>query len=406
MPLGERKALSYAAYCGCTRGYWYIEFEKDEHGTLRPIGICLVVELEATQTEDAEDKALWAALRFGQVVTAYSGSPLAIPKLERLGRIGPRDGLFEQYNYYYLEGPDALPRGRLQPDELDKLLRWFALLDEDTQYRLELAARWYGMSVGAQDPLDGYLSVWIGLESMGPVLSARVHKDGPKAGCAVCGNQLGAKRDKTDAGIHHTIRAYAPELLVSRSLPDLANVRHRIAHGLKPPDHLRVEAEELLPDLQLSLIGGILTAARPETSAPGSGTAAPPRDFKLYPDARATFRSAMELPHHKPWFEGWLKIERHFTNVQSRLEADGNYIWGARTHLQLEGTVPEDAPEIAREYVIFERRGRSWENRPEEAGYPSIQVVPWRLRPLTPAWQRLLSSNEGDDSRNAEAQQT
>ena len=68
--------------------------------------------------------------------------------------------------------------------------------------------------------------------------------------------------------------------------------------------------------------------------------------------------------------------------------------------------MPEDAPEIAREYVIFERRGRSWENRPEEAGYPSIQVVPWRLRPLTPAWQRLLSSNEGDDSRNAEAQQT
>ncbi len=77
-----------------------------------------------------------------------------------------------------------------------------------------------------------------------------------------------------------------------------------------PAQPLGLEAEKSLPDLQLALIFAILTTARPETSAPRSGKALLPRNFKLYPDARSAVRSQMELIHHKPFFREWLDVDR------------------------------------------------------------------------------------------------
>jgi hypothetical protein len=213
MPLGERKVLGNPGYYGCRRAHWRIDSGLDNNSTPRPLGICLTPELEAINLEAAEDAALDVGLRFSQVLAAYSGSPLQTPKLKRIGRIGGSEGLFEQFNYYYLDGPDALPRVMLRPYDLEKLLSWFGGLDELTAYRLELAARWYGISVGAQDPLDSYLAAWIGLESVGPALGTRVHQFGPKVSCQVCNNKPGKDRNKGKAGIEHSIKAAAPELL-------------------------------------------------------------------------------------------------------------------------------------------------------------------------------------------------
>ena len=402
MRLGVRRALNeyQAAYLGCRRGYWENRWEMDELGITRPVGVRLVVEFEATNIEDAEDKALMVGLRFGQVVTVYAGSPLSVPRLERVARVGPREGVFEQYNYYYVEGPDALPQVQLLPDELERLLSWFAVLNERVHERLELAARWYGMSVGAQDPLDGYLSVWIGLESMGPVLNERVHPEGQRAACVVCGNQPG-RRDRGEAGIQHAIKQVAPELLEGRDLQDLANVRNDIAHGLEAAGSLRISADQLLADLQLALIFGIITAARPTTSAPGSGKAILPRDFKVYPDARNSVRSEVELVFHKPYFGEWIEVDRIFEDMRSRVEADGAYIWGAQTRIASKTTVAE-APQMTREYVIFERLGRRWTEVSIDDAHPSIPVVPWRIRPLSPAWQRYVSPNVATNSSNTE----
>ena len=206
MPTKIRKALDKPGYYGCRRGYWEIYCESDKLGTPRPLGIRLTAEFEAADLESAEDSALQVGLRFTQVLVTYSDSPLQSPRLKRVGRIGPSDGLFEQYDYYYLDGPDALPRVLLREQDLERLLSWFGKFGQPTVENLELAARWYGMSVGAQDPLDGYLAVWIGLENVGPSLSARMHPDGPKAACSVCSNQVGANRKRGEAGIEHAIK--------------------------------------------------------------------------------------------------------------------------------------------------------------------------------------------------------
>ena len=394
MRLDERKALGEPEYYGCRKAYWAIYSEMDDLGTPRPLGIRLIAELEAVNLESAEDTALQVGLRFSQVLATYSGSPLQSPRLNRLGRIGDSGGLFQQYDYYYLEGPDALPRVLLRPHGLERLLSWFGRLDEPTVYRLELAARWYGMSVGAQDPLDAFLAVWIGLESVGAVFGTRVHEKGPKVSCNICGNQAGINRDRGEAGIEHAIKEVTPELLAGRSLMDLKRLRSDIAHGLKPAQPLRLEAEKSLPDLQLALIFAILTRARPETSAPRSGRAILPRNFKIYPDARSGILSEMELINHKPFFGEWLDVQRRLSNQRSRLESDGNYIWGARTGIGVEGRVPTGSPELKREYVIFERMGRLWEDLESDEEHPAIPVVPWRATTLSSAWEHYLTGQD------------
>jgi hypothetical protein len=394
MPIGERRALSELEYYGCLRVYWTIHTELDDNGTPRPLGIGLTAELEATNLESAEDASLDLGLRFGQVLAVYSGSPLPTPKLVHLARIGPAGGLLEQYDYYYLDGAEALPRVMLRSYDLEKLLSWFGKLDEGTAYRLELAARWYGISVGAQDPLDGYLAVWVGLESVGPVFSNRLHPHGTKAPCTVCKNAAGVDRDRGQAGIEHAIKLVAPELLEGRSFATLKALRDAIAHGLKSAAALRLEVSEVLLDLQLVLIFVILSAARPDSSAQRSGRAILPREFKVYPDARAAVRSQVELIDHKPFFGEWLHVKRRNLWQRSRIESDGNYIWGAKTSVSVEAKIPQGAPGLQSEYIIFERRGRSWEHPDPDAEHPQIPVVLWRSSAVSAAWARYLLEEE------------
>lgn len=399
MPERTHLQLGKPEYYGCKRGYWQIHFETDDQGTPRPLGFSLTVELTANDRVAAEDAALTTGLRFAQVSSTYSGSPLVTPRLLRIAQVGDKGGVIEQHDYYYLEGPEALPRAMLRTHELEKLLLWFGDLAEGIRDRIELSARWYGMSVAAQDPLDGYLSAWIGLESGGPPLSAAVHLSGLKARCGICRNEPGGVRKKGDAGIIHAIKAVAPELLSSRTLQDLRDLRNKIAHGYEPGYSVRPEAQEILPDLQLSLLFTILTAVRPDTTASRSGKALLPRDFKIYPDARHSSRSTVELTHHQPFYGKWIEIEREFPVVKTRLEANGNYVWGASTRVKQNATVPMGATAPKREYVIFERMGRNWENLWENIDDPDselneIPVIPWRTIKMTAAWSHYMSKPE------------
>ena len=110
-----------------------------------------------------------------------------------------------------------------------------------------------GCSEGGQDPLDGYLAVWIGLESVGPAFGTRMHEHGPKLSCNICGNQAGINRDKGEAGMEHAIKEVAPELLEGRSLTDLTLMSPTSLHD-KRYTHLRADRPAtILPQ------GGLLT---------------------------------------------------------------------------------------------------------------------------------------------------
>ena len=393
LPIKERGVLPEPTYYGCRKGYWVVQREKDAYGTERPVGFFLIVELEASDRGTAEDKALGAGLRFCQVVTAYSGSPLALPRLNRLAEVSESEGLIEQFNYYYyLDGVDAQPRAGLLGYGLEKWLSSFGGLDEGTVHRLELAARWYGTSVGAQDSLDGYLAVWIGLESVGPAFSKSVH-DGIETTCIICAYPKGeVKDDRGKAGIEHAIRERAPELLHSKTFKQLQKIRDVIAHGTAPAPSVRSDAAKFLPDLQLCLIFAIQQTVRPEDRNLGSGRALA-RDFKVYPEARAGVKPEAELVLHQPYYEGWLTLERTYSNGTSYVKGDGQYILRGRPGVESEAKVPagELPIKLNLTFVYFSRLGRVFEDIESDPGLQAVQEVPWWTTPLSTAQERYLS---------------
>ncbi|MBI4329406.1 MAG: hypothetical protein HY685_06040 [Chloroflexi bacterium] len=354
----------------------------------------MIIQFASSDREAAEDEALAAGIRLSEVVSLYSGSPLNPPRLNKLARVGFSEGIWEQHEYFYLSELDRLPQIKVNVMDFEKLLDWFACLQPGEAYHSELAARWYGMAVGATDPLDGYLAAWIGLESIGPVIDKRFHQNGPKAACKTCSNQPGKDRDRGSAGIEHVVRLVAPEILSSRSMSNLATIRHQIAHGRAPADELRNAASQLVPDLILVLGVAVLTGTRPQEYKPGSGKAALPRDYEMRPDARASLRSSIELANYRPYYDEWIPVERQFVDEYSRIEADGQYIWGAK-RVRVKWKFPSPPPELLQEYIQFDRHGRQWTRMlgdgPEQP--PPAPSGPWRTRPISDAWKRHLIGN-------------
>ena len=269
---------------------------------------------------------------------------------------------------------------------------------------IELAVRWYGMSVGSSDPLDGYLAAWIGLESVGPTLNHLYHTAGPKAPCTTCGNVAGEDRDRKIAGIEHMIRVTADELLDHRTMEDLENLRHDIVHALRPADKLRPISENLLPNVQLVLGVGILTALKPAPTSDVGWSAMLPRDYEVRPDARATLYSSVELVDHQSYSDGWIRAERTITEERSRCEPDGNYVWGGGVRVRWKVTLPTEAAQPKQQYVQFERSGRKLEVVRPAFGHsklPQVEEAPWRDRSIPQAWERYrkMASESGAAGR-------
>ena len=154
------------------------------------------------------------------------------------------------------------------------------------------------------------------------------------------------------------MKIVAPEALQSRTLSDLKQIRHDIAHGLKSATELRSVTDQLLPDLQVSLAMGILMGASGGNEPPIPLSAHLPRDYEVRPDARATLQSDLELVAHHPYFGGWINVRREFLNERSRSKPDGGYVWGAgvRLHHELKA-LPGTEEQIKQEYVMFHRQG-------------------------------------------------
>lgn len=388
------KALPQPQYLGAVRGYWRVYHQQDHLGTQRPLGLLVIAQLLAADRKDAENRSIALGEILANVVALYTGSPYNHPVLRKLARIGSANGIYEQNDYYYLADTERIRQIEIKPDRLQSMLTRFAQLDSAILQQIELATRWYSISImSPRDSLDAYLAAWIGLESIGPTLSTIYHKMSVMASCAVCGNQVGKKRNKGKAGIEHIIKTVAPEALDGRLLDDLLQVRNDIAHGSMSAIELRAIADQLLPDLQVSLAIGILTAAGRGKEPTLHLTAFLPRDFEFRPDARATVECEVELVNHKPYFGEWIAIEREFIDERSRLTSAGGYVWGAGARLSYAVTaLPEHQALIKSEYVMFDRDGADWTDL--ETGPQRIPVIDWRETVEPKSWQRVHETQE------------
>jgi hypothetical protein len=360
------------------------------------MGLLVTAQLTGVCREDAEDKSIALGEKMAELVALYTGSPVSPPFLRKLARVGLADGIFEQNTYFYLEDRERLRQIEIKPDQLKKLLARFGNLDGLPLQQLELATRWYGISLTTtRDYLDSYLAAWFGLESIGSTLNNIYHKNGVKGLCQVCNNAVGKDRNRKMAGIEHIIKKVAPEALQSRTLDDLKQIRNDIAHGLKPATELRSTTDHLLPDLQVSLAVGILTSAGRGNEPPVSLSSLLPRDYEVRPDARATLQSGLELVAHQPYFGGWINVLREFLRERSRCKPDGGYVWGASVRLRYELKAPPGTEEqIKQEYVMFDRQGAVWSELETED--PSIPIIRWRNYPEPFSWQRFRQATQND----------
>ena len=281
------EVLPEPQYLGAVRGYWKVHFEQDHLNTERSMGLMVIAQITGTSREVAENKSIALGEKMANLVALYAGSPYNRPLLRRLARIGSGGGILEQNVYYYLEERERLRQIQLKPEQLQTLLTRFGQLDATILQQLVLATRWGWLSIlTPNDSMDSYLAAWIGLESIGPYLNSLYHDSGVKAACMVCGNEAGKDRDRKLAGIEHIIRLVAPEALIGRVLEDILRIRNEIAHGLKPAEELRTASNQLLPDLHVSLLSGILTGGGRGMEPIITLTSYLPRDSQVRPDAR------------------------------------------------------------------------------------------------------------------------
>ena len=392
MPVLDRHPLIDPERFGVQRGYWKIGLRPDEAGNHRPEGVDAVLELNADSAEQAEDNALDVGLKLSAFFAVHLGSALTIPQLLRLAELTTDEKMIEQRNYYYDLEFGLRSAAQISPSDFDTFVGRIVNDTPKVRDALELAIRWYGLSVGAEDILDSYLAAWIGLEALGPLLNDHFHIKGVKVRCKVCRNRPGEGRNRTHAGLEHLMRLRVPELLANQTYPDLANRRNDIAHPSRVAGRkrdmteVRRDIDDQFQDIMLCILAAILILTNPAGEQVGNVPVKLPRASKTQPSAMAWIRSHTAFAGYQPLLGKWADVVRNLTDATSTILDSGEY----RPEYRIEILTPMADIELDRGYVVF-TRGQTL----IDINQGSLPVHrSWRPRPLTDAWQRLLVGSQ------------
>ena len=402
MSIDARCEIENSAYFGINRGYWKIALRPDEIGNDKPSGVDIVLELTAGSIERAEDAVLDAGKSLSLFFSVIAGQPSTSPRLQRLAEIGPSRGIIEQREYYYENNGTDLTPMEMTPWKFASFLRRVTQKSPRTRQSLEMAIRWYSIGLTANDPLDSYLAIWIGLEALSEPTAERYHPKG-HVRCQLCGQALriikenlgkrkGNKKDEASLlAINHLIKKVAHELLETKSIIDLRNYRNFVAHpdrfirkerGL---DEVRGEIRPFLQDIQLCLAVGILNLVNPPKEDPGTVTLwATPR-VEPHPYSMARVRSLLELNSFDPWIGKWIKVEPRIKTLSSRIEKSGLYFAKMESEIPISIESRGPKPNIVKEYVVF-KQGLSI----GDYGDPPLHRE-WRPVKVSPAWKRMMA---------------
>ena len=358
-------------------------------GTRRPDGIVITVEFETSDIEQAEDTALTVGMRLSSFLAIHTGSPLGVPRmLSRLAEVGAQGGVIEQRKsaYYYVEAYHSRPQAPLDPVQLETLMRRVAAKGQKMRTAIELAMRWYGIAVGFTGPSGRLLSDLDRTRGLGGHLDEVFHPLGSRARCNTCETTSGVKRERGLTGILHLIKISAPEILADRTIKDVQQIRHDIAHSLQSESQNREIAASLVQDLLLCLGVSILKVAQPPTASSENMRSALPREYDVRPESMAWLRSDCELPAHVPYLGDWIPIQRELVNETTMSEPTGQYVVGYEPNIRYAVTAQEK-PHLSHGYVEFIRKGLLW----NFMGEPQPEQRAWRDRP-SPAWRRILNT--------------
>ena len=395
MPIDARCEIENPAYFCINRGYWKIALRPDEIGNDKPSGVDIVLELTAESIEQAEDVVLDAGKSLSLFFSVFAGQPSTSPRFRRLAEIGPSRGIIEQRRYYYEDDRESLTTMEMTPWKFASFLRRVSQQSPETRQLLIMAIRWYNIGLTSGDSLDVYFAFWIGLEALYEPMAELYHPKGKAESCAKCNMVSKTIKNVRDPegllAINHLIERAAPELLKNKSILDLSNLRHFVAHPEKSIrenkslDEVRREIEPLIQDIQLCLAVGILNLINPPKEDPGTVTLwATPR-VEPHPYSMVQLNSDMELNCYDPWSGMWIDVEHSERKVSSRIDKSGLYLAQMESEIPISVESREPKPNIKREYIVF-KQGLSI----GAYGDPPLHRE-WRPVKVSPAWKRMMA---------------
>ena len=387
---GVRKVLPNPSGFSVHNGYWVSRTPDGESAIEGDSELTLVFQYVGRTLKDAEEHALQVGAKFGSLTSAFGGYPLASPRLQRVAAVNVEERLVTQHNYLYDDRLHETQRASFDPkvqNEYQRFLDFFSSYNGKTIYRLQSAIHWYSIAISADDPAVAYVAAWTGLECIGLVMDSRFHPQGSRAACLTCGNRAGGKRDSTVAGIEHVFKSGTLESIDGFSFERAHQLRHDVVHGLREIELLMQECSDFGRFLIDLLNVSFLTALTPqEYKDDNSVLSLKAGDYRIRPTSRLSilFNEGQMSPYLGDWVECRL-IRKPLRGTQGQgisdvlMEVESSWI----VHNEQRDSV------VSFSYEEFRRLGQ--EEYPLE-GRDMPRFLPWRDRPLEPAWQSASES--------------
>jgi uncharacterized OB-fold protein len=121
---------------------------------------------------------------------------------------------------------------------------------ESSLYRISRAFHWYRRAIHTTEPLDRYTSLWVGIETLNPLLKKHYHLPDDKQKCQKCGHET----VPTLNGVQTLFEELSPETSV---WPKANRLRVGIVHGFDSFAELIPDANDLIPFLEDALVKGL-----------------------------------------------------------------------------------------------------------------------------------------------------
>lgn len=159
-----------------------------------------------------------------------------------------KTGKFVQYNYGV--PMDTVSARRINIDTLKTSIAKINALSEDYNNRIYRAMHWYKLAVQSRDYLDKFTSLWIGLETINPLLRDHFGLVVEYSKCTKCGHET----NPTLNGIKHLFKE---SLSDTKPWKKIRDIRAGTMHGFRNFKDIMQELRTLVPILEKALDKGL-----------------------------------------------------------------------------------------------------------------------------------------------------
>ena len=375
---------------GISKGYWMACSARENIPPRANSELVLTILFVSKSLRDAETHALKVGSICSSITSTFGGYPFNPPRLQRIATVDASEKLVSQHDYYYddqLHEIVGWPFSLLAQHRYQKYLAAFASTKENTRFRLQSAFHWYGIAVGAKDPVIGYVAAWTGLECIGMAIDGSLHRKGPKAPCSICGNQPNQKRDRTMAGIEHVFKSGVVEIPEKFSHNDAHQLRSEAVHGLR--EHYLLTSDcsrhlRLLIDLLATSLTELLTPDDCNGTQPIASLMA--GDYAFQPCSRASIR--FHRGQTTPYFSNWIDVK--VCRVATK-EAAGDRKDDLTMNIDVEWIFDNSQQRKDVESRLYEEFGRIGVDDYSLPDQSKPNIFSWQERPLEPVWQDVSS---------------